>query len=293
MLLVKVIFLEYANSLYFYSENDKIDSIQFFTYNPYSSGLDKTEVWYYDYEDGQIRQILKLRQDGGGELVPFEEALYSAFQNELFGKKENFEYSAFDGEIISHSIDSFTFDDQDRVVTSYFDYYYDGEIAYRGMQKIEYYDDFIPVKSLDGLDFFNKIVDPTRQQEYDPQNFDIVAEKFKSYESYIWDTDSDSYTQEGISSFFYNDLSSKTKSIIGKSTFDIFPNPVEGFLNIEGIENIGLATYWIYGMDGKLLMSQKLSTNNIDVTMLNAGTYLLRIQTDSSNDVTLNRFIKI
>jgi hypothetical protein len=71
-------------------------------------------------------------------------------------------------------------------------------------------------------------------------------------------------------------LSSKDFSLNPKDEI-IFPNPVHDTLLLsENIVNLYIG-YTIYDSNGKLVLSQKLNTNTIDVSFLTTGTFFLKL----------------
>lgn len=62
---------------------------------------------------------------------------------------------------------------------------------------------------------------------------------------------------------------------------EIFPNPTNNFVEINSNQNID--SYSLFSIDGKLIISKKVSNLNqitIDLTELNSGVYLLNINSD-------------
>ncbi len=70
----------------------------------------------------------------------------------------------------------------------------------------------------------------------------------------------------------------------------IYPNPTKNELNISSIEEFEEAIYTVFDVSGKRVMNAKLIQNNIDVSTLNAGNYILRIV--SGNRIKSQKFIK-
>lgn len=69
----------------------------------------------------------------------------------------------------------------------------------------------------------------------------------------------------------------------------IYPNPTNNILNIEGIE---LKSVKIFDIQGKLVLEENnLNQNQITVSSLQSGVYLLQIVT-SKNEAIFNKFIK-
>lgn len=87
-------------------------------------------------------------------------------------------------------------------------------------------------------------------------------------------------------------LSRKT---FDKNEFSVWPNPAQNTLNVSFSENIvGEATAEIYDITGRRVLNQKIQAlalnHQFDVSNLNKGTYILRIQT--SDGMLTTKFIK-
>jgi len=82
-------------------------------------------------------------------------------------------------------------------------------------------------------------------------------------------------------------------------SYNFFPNPVETILNIEYyLENAETVIIHLYSLDGKLIKStsqsirsQGLYKEQLDLSSLNPGTYILKIQT-KNNYITSDKIIK-
>lgn len=57
----------------------------------------------------------------------------------------------------------------------------------------------------------------------------------------------------------------------------LYPNPVKSILNINTSEDLSDALYTIFDTNGKIVLNSKLKTNNIDVSQLSSGNYILRL----------------
>lgn len=76
---------------------------------------------------------------------------------------------------------------------------------------------------------------------------------------------------------------------ISSSKLSVFPNPVNDFLNIEGV-NSNLDNVQIFGLSGNLVQNLKNSSRKINVQFLPKGIYILKI---SDNGKTIQtKFIK-
>lgn len=68
-----------------------------------------------------------------------------------------------------------------------------------------------------------------------------------------------------------------------ESQIKIYPNPATNVVNIAQVENIGIVQINIFNVNGRLLLSEKVNLNekqNIDVSILNTGVYVLNIKND-------------
>ena len=74
-----------------------------------------------------------------------------------------------------------------------------------------------------------------------------------------------------------------------ESTFSIFPNPANDYLQIDfpGADNLSVQ---IYSIDSRVKMKKEISDFKIDIKELTAGLYLLRVS--SFGRVVVSKFIK-
>jgi hypothetical protein len=77
--------------------------------------------------------------------------------------------------------------------------------------------------------------------------------------------------------------------VVTTSGWRIYPNPVTDMLYMNGL-NDETATVTVFDVSGKMVMSQQLTNNMIDVSSLAKGIYILRVTTADS--VHTNRFVK-
>ena len=59
----------------------------------------------------------------------------------------------------------------------------------------------------------------------------------------------------------------------------LFPNPAQGFVKIQGIEEAG--TLEISSMEGRSVFSQAVKNNEADISQLTNGSYIYRLKTSS------------
>ncbi len=62
----------------------------------------------------------------------------------------------------------------------------------------------------------------------------------------------------------------------------IHPNPVTNILNIETLDNTVIKFITIFDMNGKLLYSDKLESNMINLSFLKQGFYTLKLDNDNA-----------
>jgi len=75
---------------------------------------------------------------------------------------------------------------------------------------------------------------------------------------------------------------------LNKVSVKIYPNPIENILNIESAESIN--EFKIYSMDGKLILNEKASKNQINLSELSPGAYFIEFKI---NDYSIShKFIK-
>lgn len=74
-----------------------------------------------------------------------------------------------------------------------------------------------------------------------------------------------------------------TSSVVNipAAVFDVFPNPTSNFLRVSGLEEYQLENYRIVNMDGKTVGSGQFSQDQIDVSRLAAGIYILVVSSDT------------
>ncbi len=75
-----------------------------------------------------------------------------------------------------------------------------------------------------------------------------------------------------------------------QQNFTIFPNPVQNILSIQSTKNLIIDTLEIFDVLGKKHISQKGSTNTIDVSALSSGIYFVRLKSLDAESVL--KFVK-
>lgn len=74
-------------------------------------------------------------------------------------------------------------------------------------------------------------------------------------------------------------------------SIDFYPNPTNEYLMIRNFETYYNSDFKIYDINGRIILLGNLSSNEIDVSALNCGTYILKIEKD--NEITTKKFIII
>lgn len=67
------------------------------------------------------------------------------------------------------------------------------------------------------------------------------------------------------------------------SNFRIYPNPAKDFLNISTLNNVNIESVKLFNLIGKEVYSGDSSTQQINISNLNKGLYLLKIEADSGS----------
>jgi hypothetical protein len=70
----------------------------------------------------------------------------------------------------------------------------------------------------------------------------------------------------------------------------MFPNPTEGILNFESAADISNKVATVFDITGKKIFSSKLLNNSIDVSQLNSGVYIIRLE--EKGKIINRKFVK-
>ena len=76
---------------------------------------------------------------------------------------------------------------------------------------------------------------------------------------------------------------------VGKMNVAIFPNPANNIVHISALSKVNIA---ISGIDGKVYMEQS-GVNEVDITELNAGLYLLTVYDNDGQKLTTVKLVKM
>ncbi|MDP5081078.1 MAG: FG-GAP-like repeat-containing protein [Winogradskyella sp.] len=108
------------------------------------------------------------------------------------------------------------------------------------------------------------------------------------------------YWPSGIVDFIPNPSINTTLTIVEGSALtiedktlsdvSIYPNPVDDFLTIETTANLIHKVATVFDLNGKRVLSQKLTTNTLEVAQLESGIYFLRLESEGKS--IKRKFIK-
>jgi len=92
----------------------------------------------------------------------------------------------------------------------------------------------------------------------------------------------------------FNSFTGVNKIYVNKITLNIFPNPTEGYINIEFNKINTNFLIEIYDVQSRLLMSKKMNThrNIIDISALSEGFYILKIKDNKGDIFTIEKILK-
>jgi hypothetical protein len=123
--------------------------------------------------------------------------------------------------------------------------------------------------------YLNKLVDLRTNANY---QFDIT-------------NDSKSKDDNRFEVIFSDKSSGLNESNAITSTYlNIFPNPATDLLNISLSNGTSIETVNIYNVSGKLVNNTKLNGNQIDISQLNNGVYMVEVIT--ANGTFKTKFVK-
>jgi hypothetical protein len=74
-----------------------------------------------------------------------------------------------------------------------------------------------------------------------------------------------------------------------KMNVSIFPNPANNIVHISALRKVNIA---ISGIDGKVYIEQS-RVNEVDITALNAGLYLLTVYDNDGQKMTTVKLVKM
>ena len=82
-------------------------------------------------------------------------------------------------------------------------------------------------------------------------------------------------------------------NLLSENKINIYPNPIDNSSNFLNISSTAVKSVEIYNILGVKVVSKKVSNNQIDITSLSVGTYLLRSFDDKGKTLSNNKLIKL
>jgi subtilisin family serine protease len=79
---------------------------------------------------------------------------------------------------------------------------------------------------------------------------------------------------------------------IEKNNVILSPNPATNFISISSKDNDVLASVSIYSLTGRLIKNSEPTTNDIDVSSLSSGTYMIKVQFENDLSPYFKLFVK-
>jgi uncharacterized protein YlaI len=124
---------------------------------------------------------------------------------------------------------------------------------------------------------------PTSKPYWDPARLKVIA----------WIQD---FTTKAIINAGNVSLTTDNDDILSDTNVEVYPNPTFSDLNIDMYNGLNIQDIKVYSIDGKLMLNEnlntkKLSSHIINVSNLNTGLYILRINTEEG--IITKKFNKI
>lgn len=143
------------------------------------------------------------------------------------------------------------------------------------------------------VDFFELTVEPgdSAKLEVNFQNMGRSGEGF--VELMVFDI-ADSANTVIFSKYYGKAEAPNSVATIDKSKVEIFPNPATSFINVKGLESIqgSGAKIEIYSIIGVKISEAPFVQNNIDVSRLQDGVYMIKVLNDKGQQAFTKTFIK-
>ena len=246
----------------------------------------------YVYDVNRLKYIEVVYTDGWGERMDFE---YN--ENNLI-TKETYSYDYGDGEYIPEEVTEYSYNEYDYLIKEVYSYVYNGTIINESEYIYEYDENFNCVSR---TEYYEGELDWVIEYTHDMNHYACtylytIAEE----EHYVEPTHSymiTGYTEYSpdengeleiayVYEYSYDPISDDVEE--NALAFNIYPNPVNDIINIEG-ENIDIVE--LYDIFGRKLFSTNSADNiKIDMSDFANGIYIVNIFSDSKKSV--NKIIK-
>jgi hypothetical protein len=96
---------------------------------------------------------------------------------------------------------------------------------------------------------------------------------------YSWDKVSNSWVDDGKEVLYYTEINFTAVPKAAVSGINIYPNPVADYIKVSGVT--GIATFNLYNIQGKLILSKTLTANEpVNISGLSRGAYTYNIIVD-------------
>jgi hypothetical protein len=99
----------------------------------------------------------------------------------------------------------------------------------------------------------------------------------------------DSYTERAASNYFHAEVPAGTEEL-ENAAMKLYPNPANNMVTITGL--VGTANVQIFDIQGRVVMNQNTTTNNLDVSGLVPGVYNVAINVDGATSYQKLSIIK-
>lgn len=78
-----------------------------------------------------------------------------------------------------------------------------------------------------------------------------------------------------------DEIVTDTNEVSASQSISIYPNPVTNILTFKTTDDKKVSKIWLYSMDGKIILDRTIENNEIDLTNLLQGTYILKTDFDN------------
>ena len=91
-----------------------------------------------------------------------------------------------------------------------------------------------------------------------------------------------------------NVQTSSTENVTTSAKISIFPNPTENSITIKNENNVKKLSYRMLSMNGQLLKSGNIKSDNVivDISSFSAGMYIINILDKSGNKLVSEKLVK-
>jgi len=105
-------------------------------------------------------------------------------------------------------------------------------------------------------------------------------------EIYVVPTNQDE-TNSGLLGIFYQNFKTLGINEIVVENVSIYPNPTTDFINFKVNSKIKLSEVEIFDLSGKIIFTQRVNNETIDLQKLSKGTYFLRFKNSTIKPIKI------